>query len=175
MAVSERVADGAATEAEVLAVADAARAIVRRLPMDGPPSTRAAWAAYWCTLPLNRYFAENASTHLLGRTGSFIEWLSRKVGFTRPDIESQEQAALIRDIFGLLPFRVIRFPLSQRSSTVEQLAEAIYHDRAFDRLPVLADALEEAGCTDAAILNHCRQPGVHVRGCWVVDLVLGKE
>jgi hypothetical protein len=45
----------------------------------------------------------------------------------------------------------------------------------FDRLPILADALEDAGCDNANILNHCRQPGVHVRGCWVVDLVLGKE
>jgi hypothetical protein len=47
--------------------------------------------------------------------------------------------------------------------------------RALDRLPILADALEEAGCTDADILAHCRGPGPHVRGCWVVDLLLGKE
>jgi hypothetical protein len=53
--------------------------------------------------------------------------------------------------------------------------EAIYTDRAFDRLPILADALEEAGCTDAAILEHCRGPGPHVRGCWVVDLLLDKS
>jgi hypothetical protein len=46
---------------------------------------------------------------------------------------------------------------------------------AFDRLPILADALEDAGCTNADILNHCRQPGEHVRGCWAVDLVLGKK
>jgi hypothetical protein len=59
--------------------------------------------------------------------------------------------------------------------TVETLATTIYDQRAFDRLPILADALEEAGCTDADILSHCRQPGVHVRGCWVVDLILGKE
>ena len=54
-------------------------------------------------------------------------------------------------------------------------AQAIYDDRALERLPVLADALEEAGCTDAAILEHCRGPGPHVRGCWVIDLLLGKE
>lgn len=59
--------------------------------------------------------------------------------------------------------------------TVLALAEAIYEDRAFDRMPVLADALEEAGCDNADILAHCRVDGVHVRGCWVVDLVLGKE
>ena len=48
-------------------------------------------------------------------------------------------------------------------------------DREFGRLPVLADALEEAGCTTEAILSHCRQPGEHVRGCWVVDLLTGRE
>ena len=56
-----------------------------------------------------------------------------------------------------------------------KLARSIYEERAFDRLPVLADALEDAGCTDAIILGHCRGPGVHVRGSWVIDLLLGKE
>ena len=56
-----------------------------------------------------------------------------------------------------------------------QIAQAIYDDRAFDRMPILADALEDAGCMDQTILNHCRQSGEHVRGCWVVDLLLGKE
>ncbi len=58
--------------------------------------------------------------------------------------------------------------------TVRKLAQLIYDDRAFDRLPLLADALEDAGCTDATILSHCREPGEHVKGCWVVDLLLGK-
>jgi hypothetical protein len=58
---------------------------------------------------------------------------------------------------------------------VVRLAQGIYEDRAFDRLPVLADALEEAGCDNAEILSHCRGPGPHVRGCWAVDLSLGKE
>ncbi len=60
-------------------------------------------------------------------------------------------------------------------NTVQKIARGIYDDRAFDRMPILADALEEAGCTDIEILNHCRQPGEHFRGCWVVDLLLGKE
>ena len=55
------------------------------------------------------------------------------------------------------------------------LARGIYEDRAFDRLPLLADALMDAGCADEQILAHCRSEGPHVRGCWVVDLVLGKE
>jgi hypothetical protein len=61
------------------------------------------------------------------------------------------------------------------TTKVVALAQAIYDERAFDRMPILADALEDAGCDNASILNHCLQPGVHVRGCWVVDLVLGKE
>ena len=58
--------------------------------------------------------------------------------------------------------------------TVHQLAQHIYDNRTFDRLFVLADALEDAGCTDSAILEHCRSGGEHFRGCWVVDLLLGK-
>ena len=58
--------------------------------------------------------------------------------------------------------------------TVLGLAQAAYDERAFDRLPILADALEEAGCEDGGILDHLRGPGPHVRGCWVVDLLLGK-
>jgi hypothetical protein len=64
--------------------------------------------------------------------------------------------------------------LAWNGGTVRTMAQGIYDERAFDRLPVLADALEEAGCTDTDILAHCRQPGPHVRGCWVVDLLLGK-
>jgi hypothetical protein len=58
---------------------------------------------------------------------------------------------------------------------VVKLAQAVYDERAYDRLPVLADALEDAGCHDADILTHCRGPGPHVRGCWLIDLLLGKE
>lgn len=59
-----------------------------------------------------------------------------------------------------------------RTETVLALARAIESDRAFDRLPILADALEEAGCADERVLAHCRGPGPHARGCWVVDGVL---
>jgi hypothetical protein len=71
--------------------------------------------------------------------------------------------------------RIAPAVLAWNGGTVPKLAAAMYEERAFDRLPVLADALEDAGCTDAEILCHCRGGGEHVRGCWVVDLVLGKE
>src|SRR5262249_51866038 len=88
--------------------------------------------------------------------------------------EGKAQAALIRDIFGN-PFLPVTLNPPCRTSIVTALAQSIYDDRAFDRLPILADALEDAGCDNADTLNHCRQPGEHVRGCWVVDLVLGRE
>jgi hypothetical protein len=83
-------------------------------------------------------------------------------------------ADLFRDVFGN-PFSPVVFDPVWRTSDVRGLARGIYDDRAFDRLPILADALIEAGCDDDVILGHCRGPGPHVRGCWVVDLVLGKE
>jgi hypothetical protein len=88
--------------------------------------------------------------------------------------EATFQADLLRDIFGN-PFRPVATNPRWRSETVVALASGIYAERAFDRMPILADALEEAGCDHADILAHCRGDGPHVRGCWVVDLVLGKS
>lgn len=97
----------------------------------------------------------------------------------RPRSESKTelaaQARLLRDIIGPLPWRPISHNHSWLSADVKTCAQAIYDDRAFDGLPILADALEEAGCTDADILGHCRGPGPHLRGCWLVDLILGKK
>jgi hypothetical protein len=77
-------------------------------------------------------------------------------------------------IFGN-PFRPVALDPRWRTADVTALARGIYEDRAFDRLPLLADALMDAGCGDEQVLAHCRSDGPHVRGCWVVDLVLGKE
>jgi hypothetical protein len=84
------------------------------------------------------------------------------------------QAGLLRCIFGI-PFHPITVSPDWLTATVVSLAQAIYQEKDFARLPLLADALEEAGCTNADILNHCRQPSEHVRGCLVVDLLLTKE
>jgi hypothetical protein len=65
--------------------------------------------------------------------------------------------------------------LTWNGETALRLAESIYEERAFERLPILADALEEAGCTETALLEHCRARGGHIRGCWAVDLLLGKN
>jgi hypothetical protein len=65
--------------------------------------------------------------------------------------------------------------LTWNDGLIPKLAKVITQEQSFGDLPVLADALEEAGCTNPNILNHCRQLGEHVRGCWVVDLILGKS
>src|SRR5205807_20572 len=88
--------------------------------------------------------------------------------------EEEVQSSLLRDIFGN-PFSPVAFDPRWLTTDVVALARGIYEDRAFDRLPLLADALMDAGCDSDDILSHCRSEGPHVRGCWVVDLVLGKE
>ncbi len=83
---------------------------------------------------------------------------------------------LARCIFGN-PFRPTTVNpgwLTWHDGVVRQIARTIYDEAGFDRLPILADALEEAGCTDGDWLAHCREAGMHGRGCWVVDLILGK-
>jgi hypothetical protein len=91
------------------------------------------------------------------------------------------QAEIVRCVFGN-PFRRITVDAGWRMPLVVALAHAAYDERHLPsghldpaRLAVLSDALEDAGCDNADILSHLRSPGPHVRGCWVVDLLLGKE
>jgi len=89
---------------------------------------------------------------------------------------ARQLAPLLRDIVGD-PFRRCRLDpawLAWEDDMVRKMALSAYEDRTYDRLPILADALEEAGCTDAAVMEHLRGPGPRVRGCWVIDLLLGK-
>jgi hypothetical protein len=81
---------------------------------------------------------------------------------------------IVREIFGN-PFRPVTHDPAWRTSTVLALAQQIYDSRDFSPMPILADALQDAGCDNEEILKHCRQPGEHVRGCWCVDHCLGKE
>ena len=126
-----------------------------------------------------------ASPDLAEKTCVFPEWLNRSA--LRSPYEAacamdwpltrKSHADLLRCLFGN-PFRpTVLEPdwLTRHDGKVLQLAQAFYDMGALDRLPELADALEEAGCHDTEILAHCRQPGPHVRGCWAVDLVLGSS
>ena len=97
---------------------------------------------------------------------------SFRVGCAAAD---QEFGAYCRDVFGPNPFALPAFALVWRTGDVVGLARGIDEDRAFERLPLLADALMDAGCDTEIILTHCRSDGPHVRGCWVVDLILEKQ
>lgn len=88
--------------------------------------------------------------------------------------ELEAQSALFKDIFGN-PFRPVIVDPSWLTSTAASLARQIYNSRDFSPMPILADALQDAGCEDEAVLSHCRGEGSHVRGCWVVDLLTGRE
>jgi hypothetical protein len=111
--------------------------------------------------------------HVTGRPDS---------GSSLDDAESLAFYALwIRDIFGN-PFRPATLEGRCRTPTILSLSQAAYHERQLPsghldnaRLAVLSDALEEAGCDDEAILAHLRSPGSHVRGCWALDLILGRH
>jgi hypothetical protein len=90
--------------------------------------------------------------------------------------ESVHQANLLRHVVGN-PYRQVAVApewLTWNGGTVPKLAHAIYKERDWKQLPVLADALEETGCTNAELLGHLRQPGEHMRGCWALDLLLGR-
>jgi hypothetical protein len=109
--------------------------------------------------------------YLASYDGLFYRWAGE-----RPHHGSHRTVVLdlINDIFGN-PFRPVAFDPSWRTSTAVAIAKTMYDSRDFSAMPILADALEDAGCNHADILDHCRGAGPHVRGCWVVDLVLNKS
>ena len=92
--------------------------------------------------------------------------------------EKDLHCTLIRDVIGN-PFRIGPLIadawLAWNNAAVVRVAHTIYQQRAFEQLPILADALEDAGCDDADLVGHLRSPGPHTRGCWALDLVLGKD
>jgi hypothetical protein len=166
---AERYADGLANHKDLIEARDEAREAKQQFKWPIGPATacRAAGAAQDATRDFDRSAAimcvANASRAMCERDTNNCD-----------EGELKQQAGLLRDIFGN-PFRPITFDPSWRTLTAVRLAHSIYDDRAFNRMSDLGDALEEAGCHDEAILDHCREPGEHVRGCWVVDLVLGKR
>jgi hypothetical protein len=167
--VSERYADGRASDDEL----EEAFAYANRVVGPGRPGGLASWdahdAARLAAHPLRRGLADSTACAAAraGAAGGEEYWKNYS-------IEQTNQCILLRDIFSN-PFRPIVLNPTWRTANVLALAQAIYADRAFERMPILGDALEDAGCDNVEILNHCRQPGEHVRGCWVVDLILGKE
>jgi len=173
--VAELAADGMASAedlARAAAAANQARLEARSASCN--PTMEAAIAAEATISSFSRQIPHSA-WH--ASKAYFDAWLAspstRQAGTTGLE-EDANQARIIRDIFGN-HFHPVTFEPTWRTATVTSLAQATYTNRTFEQLPILADALEEAGCTDAAILNHCRQPGEHVRGCWAIDVVLGRK
>jgi hypothetical protein len=157
--VAERHADGWATNDELTTI---------RPDLDRKTPTNIADIGIHYAAAPNRIFRNWATTALVHA--------ARAVAEMGPDRIAEElaQCHLARDIFGN-PFRPVTLDRSWLTPTVLALARSIYDERAFNRMPMLADALEDAGCTDPTILDHLRGPGPHVRGCFALDFVLGKS
>jgi len=161
--VLHQLAEGTITKADRQQItAEVRRAIPRDdrnptpVPFDDP---------HFVALMLYREFCSRTiGIHAINATGGLADGAR----------EQREQVLLLRDIFGN-PFRPVTFFPEWRTTTVLALAQGIYDERAFGRMPILADALGDAGCSNEDILNHCRSETVHTRGCWCIDLILGRE
>ena len=163
--VAERYADDLATRDDM----EAARRIAHRLADEVRDVALYAAASPGRTdVAFTRFSIRNAVVTVMNRGGPTTKYDDAYAA-------QRKICDFLRDIYGMLPIRSVLFDFSWASSTVVSLAEGIYQKGAFDRLPILADALEDVGCTNQEILGHCRGPGEHVRGCWVLDLLLGKE
>jgi hypothetical protein len=185
--VAERFCDGSAGQAELRAAhqqaeaafRDAQRQVEWFVPLLLFRTTGSRfWAAQTAVCATEANLA-NRSVWGVSWTGektaeARASWWDREFTGHSRVAERRQQAHLLRDIFGN-PFRPCRLDDHQKTPAVIALATAAYDSRDFSCLPILADALEEAGCDDADILSHCRGEGTHVRGCWVVDLVLGRQ
>ncbi len=151
LSLTEQVADGQATKEEM----EEARRQHQHLYYGGGPAvTAAADADPW-----------RAARDALGRLRGTLFRAARWEGRSSP-------GAILRDLFGLHPARVERAWLSPDATAIARRA---YDERDFTALPVLADALEDAGCTAPDLLGHLRSNGPHYRGCWAIDLLLGKR
>jgi hypothetical protein len=163
----EQLAEGAATQGLLRAVTTEVR---QAIPSD-------EWVAgndhpHFIALMLYREFCSSSiAVHAITATAGLADGAEEQRG----------QTQLLHDLFGN-PFRSVtldRAWLIWNNCTVVKLAQTIYQNRDYpsvhmNNLPILADALEDAGCENQDILCHCRGAGPHVRGCWVVDLLLGK-
>lgn len=185
--LAERFVDGLATEQELAAAtayprpasSDAEAAMcAAELPLDpaevaecavqatGEDATLGVYARYfphgYSPTVANMHLLETAKEEMARRRGEAVATAKRS------------QADLIRDLVRN-PFRPYPLSDSWRTPDVIALAEAVYDTRDFTLLPSLADEMERAGCQVADVLGHCRNGGTHVRGCWLVDFVLGKD
>jgi hypothetical protein len=153
--LAERYADGLTTDEERARCKDETESVIFTYRHSSP----------WDVLPVLLDPRAQGALILMVTKGNAIEFWQRR----------SFPADLMREIFGH-PFPPAAFNPTWRTLDVRLLANGIYTDRVFDRMPVLADALQEAGCDSDDLLSHLRDPhATHVRGCWALDLVLGNE
>ncbi len=173
--VAERYADGLVASDELKVASNHAREAV-----DHSEQARAlSIMAHRLTHSESKEHPWNAASNVFS---DFLDasWRLNRFQFTKRLTNGQRReifdvTARLRDVFGPLPFRTIsmdRTVLEWNDRIVHKIAQAIYEERDFTRLPILADALEDAGCDNEDILDHCRCPGAHSRSCWCVDLIL---
>lgn len=165
LAVSERFADGQATERELAKAETKAKAIHDAL-----------FAVYLAASDCADLLYEGLSS-IQEVTAAIRDAVSREPEEAFSDLEmlcglEPFIAADLREVFG--PPTPTSFRREWLTAQVTALAKAAYDVADFDRLPILADALEDAGCDNTDILDHLRRPNSHVRGCWALDLILGK-
>jgi hypothetical protein len=171
--VAEGFAEGGVGERELQAAHKAAMLVAESVDPPEPTARTLATLIPWV--------AQQATHPVFGWLGTRAVSEAVRIALIRGGVaEERAQEVMMRlflDVYGnpCRPVAVEPAWLTRNCGTVLKLAQAIYEERAFDRLPILADALEDAGCDNADLLAHCRGPGPHVRGCWVVDLLLGKS
>lgn len=158
VSVAERQAEGLAEANEIAEAQAEAHTAMLELWSLGQTS-RLAWSAT----------AAHAALTFPRRTCAYVV---RAVGGGE-HVEQSAQCRLLRELFGN-PFRLIAIEPKWRTTTVLTLASHIYEKEAFTDMPVLGDALEDAGCEEQRVLQHCRAEEGHLRGCWVVDAILQK-
>jgi hypothetical protein len=174
--VAERYADREAKRAEMASVCQAIQAIQRRISgvmftnrEDGP--RYAVSALVRLMNPTKRHFADHVADGCAAAAGC----MEPRNYLQLHQAECFKQKRLLLDILPPIPPPAeLNQWVRHAGGLARRLALGIYTERAHEQLPILADALEDAGCTEDAILSHLRGPGPHVRGCWPVDLILGK-
>jgi hypothetical protein len=187
---SEQFADGDLTEAELRAAFEEAAEAVEAIHWEGGDAVDQASAeavlGLHSVLDITQVFEGIGEVvgslataevwdriYAPGRHWSESQGEEAEVSDAGRQKEAGVLATILRDVFGN-PFRPVAFDPAWRTDTALALARQMYDSRECSAMPILADALQDAGCDSDDILNHCREPGTHVRGCWVVDLVLGK-
>ena len=171
---SERYADGSAAVVDLRRACELALHVMRGMPDDSGRwciARAVAWTTAWEEPSEGNHYREidyfidgNVSTFLHGALQ--LRWDGRTAPSVAPEYNT---------FFDEVKPRLGPFSPGWRTDTAVSLARMMYESREFGAMPILADAIQDAGCDDPAILDHCRDANqVHVRGCWVVDLVLGK-